>query len=448
MNQQEIIKLIEESEHSKVKLGLCDIDGVLRGKYMSKDKFISALKSGFGFCDVVFGWDSGDVDYDNVKVTGSHTGYPDAKARIDASTMREIPWEEGVPFFLVDLSDDPEKSSVCPRSLLKTTILKAKDMGFEPRFSQEFEWFNFAESPQSLREKDFRDLEGLTPGMFGYSLLRASMEKEYVHDLFDSLTEIDIPIEGLHTETGPGVYEAAITYCDILEAADRAVVFKTAVKEIAYQHGILASFMAKWNASYPGCSGHVHQSLWKDGVNLFHAEGDSNGMSSLMENYLAGQLHCLPEILPMYAPTVNSYKRLVKGAWAPTNATWGVDNRTVAMRALPGGANSCRLENRVSGSDTNPYLVMAASLASGLMGIENKMELQKATSGDGYADSTAKSLVGNLQKSTGMMRDSSLAKELFGQEFVDHFCATREWEWRQFSKEVTDWELRRYFEII
>lgn len=448
MNEQEVIKLIEESEHSKVKLALCDIDGVLRGKFMAKDKFISALKSGFGFCDVAFGWDSGDATYDNVKITGPHTGYPDAKARIDVSTMRQVPWEGGIPFFLVDLSHDPTKSVVCPRTLLKKVISKAEDMGFEPCFSQEFEWFNFAETAQSVNEKDFRDLEGLTPGMFGYSILRASMEKEYVHDLFDSLAEFDIPLEGLHTETGPGVYEAAITYGGALEAADRAVIFKTAVKEIARNHGILASFMAKWSMKYPGCSGHIHQSLWKDGVNLFHDESAKTGMSSLMENYLAGQLHCLPEILPMYAPTVNSYKRLVKGAWAPTNTTWAIDNRTVAMRALPGGAKSCRLENRVAGSDTNPYLAMAGSLASGLLGIEKKMKLPNSTKGDGYADSKATSLAGNLQKSTGMMRDSSLAEELFGKEFVDHFCATREWEWRQFSRQVTDWELRRYFEII
>src|SRR5258705_763128 len=183
----------------------------------------------------------------------------------------------------------------------------------------------------------------------------------------------------MRTETGPGTYEAAIVYADILEAADRAVLFKTAVKEIAYRHGILASFMAKINENLPGCGGHVHQSLWdKTGKkNLFFDEKDKMKMSDLAKNYLAGQLYCLPHILPMFAPTINSYKRLVEGAWAPTTLTWGMDNRTVALRVLAGSAKSCRLETRVIGSDVNPYLAMAASLASRLYGIKNNLKLKQ-----------------------------------------------------------------------
>lgn len=446
MEIADIKAIIESGEHNKVKVALCDIDGVLRGKYMSAEKFLSAIDGGFGFCDVAFGWDSGDVAYDKAQVTGWHTGYPDAKATIDLSTMRNIPWEGDVPMFLVDLRNAEKHAHVCPRTLFNSIITKAEGLGFRPMFSQEFEWFNFAETPQSVHEKGFRELEGLTPGMFGYSVLRASMENEFVHDLFDSLGDFGIPLEGLHTETGPGVYEAAITYSTAMEAADRAALFKTAVKELAYQHGILATFMAKWNMDLPGCSGHVHQSLWDDKNNLFHADGD--GMSDLMKHYMAGQLHCLPELLPMMAPTVNSYKRLVKGAWAPTTCTWAVDNRTVALRALPGGSKSCRVETRVPGSDTNPYLAMAACLAAGLYGIENKLSLRDATQGSGYEDKDAVTLANNLQKSTGLMRDSKLAVELFGKGFVDHFCTTREWEWKQFSNQVTDWELKRYFEII
>ena len=236
-------------------------------------------------------------------------------------------------------------------------------------------------------------------------------------------------------------------YADIVEAADRAVLFKSGVKEIGHRHGILPTFMAKFNESLPGCSGHVHQSLWsKEGTNLFHNNG---GMSSLMEQYIAGQLACLPYILPMYAPTVNSYKRLVEGAWAPTTLTWAVDNRTTALRALPGGENSTRLETRVVGSDANPYLAMAACLASGLYGIQKNLSLDiPATKGSGYADKANGTLPKNLLEATEAMKESDIAKELFGKEFVEHFTATREWEWRQFSKVVTDWELRRYFEII
>ena len=172
-------------------------------------------------------------------------------------------------------------------------------------------------------------------------------------------------------------------------------------------------------------------------------------MSTLMESYMAGQLFCLPSILPMFAPTVNSYKRLVEGAWAPTTLTWGIDNRTTALRALPGSSSATRLETRVVGSDSNPYLAMAACLASGLYGIKNKLKLKTpATVGNGYADVQHGILPKNLWEATQNMKQSPLATELFGKEFVDHFTATREWEWKQFSKVVTDWELKRYLEII
>src|SRR5258708_19903696 len=213
--------------------------------------------------------------------------------------------------------------------------------------------------------------------MFGYSILRASEGSAYFHDLFDSLNKLGVWMEGMRWERGAGVYEAAILYGEILEAGDRAVLFKAGVKEIAHRHGIVPTFMAKYNESLPGCSGHVHQSLWSaDGSrNLFYDKGTATGMSSLMESYIAGQLHCLPYILPMYAPTVNSYKRLVEGAWAPTTLTWAIDNRTTALRALPGGATPTRLETRAVGSDSNPYLAMAGCLASGLYGIRLQLKL-------------------------------------------------------------------------
>jgi glutamine synthetase len=286
--------------------------------------------------------------------------------------------------------------------------------------------------------------------MFGYSILRTTLRNDFFSAIFDELKKFDIPIEGLHTETGPGVYEAAITYSGILEAADRAVLFKSSVKELAYMHGIMASFMAKWDENLPGCSGHVHQSLWdkRPNKNLFHSEDVKDGMSELMKQYIAGQLYCLPFILPMYAPTINSYKRLVEGAWAPTTLTWAIDNRTVALRALPGSNKSCRLETRVVGSDINPYLAMAACLASGLYGIKNKLKLQAPTKGNGYKETSHGVLPTNLWNATQAMKQSKLSKELFGNTFVDHFVATREWEWKQYNKAVTDWEKRRYFEII
>ncbi|MEJ2904822.1 glutamine synthetase family protein [Pedobacter panaciterrae] len=452
MTTQEILAYVKQHPSGKVKLAVADIDGVLRGKYISAEKFTSLAEGRLGFCDVTFGWDMGDVAYDNVKFTGWHTGYPDALVKLDLSTFRKIPWENDIPFFLGDFVDDDEiPGYTCPRQLLRKVLADTEQSGFSPYFSQEFEWFNFAETPETAHQKGYQNLTPLTPGMFGYSILRSTLKNEYMTDLFDLLCKFGIPIEGLHTETGPGVYEAAIKYAPVLQAADQAVLFKTAVKEIAYKHGVMATFMAKITEHLPGCSGHVHQSLWdKDSKhNLFYDEKDPHKMSELMKSYIAGQLHCLPQILPMIAPTINSYKRLVEGAWAPTTLTWGIDNRTVALRALPCNAKATRLETRVVGSDTNPYLALAACLAAGLYGVKNKMKLEKeATEGNGYRDLSNGVLPANLYEATQKMKQSTVAKELFGDQFVEHFTLTREWEWKQYAKVVTDWELKRYFEII
>jgi glutamine synthetase len=446
----ELLRQLAEEHTEKVKLAITDIDGVLRGKVIAFDKLVAIAEKGFGFCDVVFGWDAEDNAYDNGEFTGWHTGYPDAQAVIDAATFRRVPWEGDMPFFLGDFrAKDGGELGICPRGLLKRLIRQAAAEGYSALFSQEFEWFNFV-GPASAGDWSIADLKPITKGMFGYSILRASQGSAYFNDLFDLLKRFDVPLEGLHTETGPGVYEAAILYSDVLEAADRAVLFKTGVKEIAHRHGVLPTFMAKVNERLPGCSGHVHQSLWTadGGRNLFYDEGGT-GVSAIMESYIAGQLYCLPHILPMVAPTVNSYKRLVEGAWAPTTLTWAIDNRTVALRALPGGAGSTRLETRVVGSDSNPYLAMAACLASGLYGVRQGLKLTTpATKGNGYADKRHGVLPRNLWEATQAMRQSPLAGELFGEVFTEHFIRTREWEWRQFGQVVTDWELKRYLEIL
>jgi glutamine synthetase len=450
MDGSEIIRYVTDHPAGKVKLAIADIDGILRGKYISAEKFLSVVEGGTSFCDVIFGWDASDLAYDNTQYTGWHTGYPDAPARIDLSTFRKIPWENDLPFFLLDLyGKSGEPAHVDPRQLLKRLTARAAEKGWTPYFSQEFEWFNFSETPQSAAEKQFRNLTPLTPGMFGYSILRSTLKNPFFADLFELLGRFGIPIEGLHTETGPGTYEAAIAYAPVVESADRAVLFKTAVKEIAYKHGVMATFMAKISENLPGCGGHVHQSLWGNGTNLFYDGSDAHRLSPLMKSYIAGQLHCLPYILSMFAPTINSYKRLVEGAWAPTTLTWGVDNRTVALRVLNGGATSCRLETRVIGADVNPYLAMAACLGAGLYGIEKDMSLtQPPTIGNGYRDYSNGVLPGTLYEATMQMRNSAVAQEIFGNDFVTHFTDTRLWEWKQHLKAVTDWEFKRYWEII
>ncbi|MCS6980326.1 MAG: glutamine synthetase family protein [Flavobacteriales bacterium] len=433
-----------------VRVAVADLDGILRGKMMAVEKYLSACEKGFGFCDVVFGWDSSDVAYDNLTYTGWHTGYPDAMVTLYPETARRIPWLDDCLMVLGDF----EEPAPCPRRLLKNIAGEAEKMGFLPVFSQEFEWFNFRDPlcPFGNKfEQGFRVPESLTQGMFGYSMLRLAENSHFWTQLFKDLKAAGVPLEGLHTETGPGVAEAAIQHAPVVEAADRATLFKTFVKQIARQHSIMASFMAKWNENLPGCSGHVHQSLadGNNGKNLFFDAKKPNGLSDLAESYIAGVLHCLPHVLPMYAPNVNSYKRLVEGAWAPTTITWGFDNRTTALRVIVQGEKATRLEMRVAGSDANPYLAMAACLASGLFGIREKMKLKIApTQGNGYMDERNGRLPSNLWEAVQIMKHSELAHQLFGKNFVEHFTATREAEWKRFMRPVTDWEIARYFEII
>ena len=444
LTKEQIIEAVKNNPNPKVKVAITDIDGILRGKYLHKDKFMSLLDGGFGFCNVVFGWDSGDHAYEGMEYTGWHTGYPDAIANLDLGTFRNVPWDDEVPFFLGDFDLE-----ICPRNLLKKIKAQTETAGFRPFFGQEFEWFNFRETSEELHARNFNDPTPLTPGMFGYSLLRMSKNSEFLNEIYDLMYDFKVPIEGLHTETGPGVLEAAILYGDVLESADRAVLFKSGVKEIGLRHGIMPTFMAKINEKLPGCSGHIHQSLWDEKNNLFFDQKGNHKMSPLMESYIAGLLHCMPHVLPMYAPTINSFKRLVEGAWAPTTITWGIDNRTTCIRALPGGSKSTRIELRVVGSDANPYLAHAAALASGLYGIKKGLKLDvKMTEGNGYRNVSNGILPSNLWNATQAFKTSDVALELFGETFVKHFAGTREWEWKQHAKAVTDWEYKRYFEII
>jgi len=221
------------------------------------------------------------------------------------------------------------------------------------------------------------------------------------------------------------------------------------VKEIGLRFGIMPSFMAKWSAAYPGCSGHIHQSLSDGRRNLFHDPKGRHGMSALFESYVAGQVAGMMEFGPMVWPTINSYKRLVDGFWAPVKPTWAIDNRTASFRVIPGSPKSTRLETRCPGSDVNPYLAMAAVLAAGLHGVERKLKLTAPPirgSNEG-AENIARA-PRSLIETTRLFRDSAIARDWLGDDFVDHFAASRDWEWRQWQDGVTDWELKRYFEII
>ncbi len=446
----EAVAYVRSRDLPFVKVGVVDVDGIMRGKYMARDKFESALEKGFGFCDVVLGWDSNDQLYDNTRLTGWHTAYPDAPVRILPESMRLIPFEDDLPFFLAEFAGYAEPA--CPRGTLRRVLDRARDMGFAVSAAAEFEFFLFEETPHSVRDKGYRDLKPITPGFFGYSLLRAGVHSDFYHELLDLGRRMDFEIEGLHTETGPGVLEAAIRVDDALKAADKAALFKTFTKIMAQRRGWLATFMAKWSRDWPGQSGHLHTSLksLETGKGAFYDEADPHGMSQTMRWFVGGQQQLMPELLAMVACTVNSYTRLIPGFWAPTDAAWGVENRTTALRVIPGSEKSQRVEYRVAAADINPYIALAAAIGSGLWGIENRVDPGEPIQGNAYAVEHPKerALPRSLGEAAERLRASQAARSLFGDTFVDHYAVTREWEQREANKAITDWQLSRYFEII
>jgi len=447
-------KIVTERDLSHVKVGLFDNDGIMRGKYLSREKFFSSLDHGFSFCDVVLGWDSKDQLYDNVKYTGWHTGYPDAPVRIIVDSCRDIPLEDNMLLFLAEFAEEAE--TVCPRAALRRVINKAADMGFDAFAALEYEFFLFEETPDTIRHKNYTNLKPMTPGWFGYSVIRNSTHADLHQQILQLGQQMDFPLEGLHTETGPGVLESALTVDSAINAADKAALFKTFMKVLAQQNGLMATFMAKWSNEYPGQSGHIHLSLrhQENSANgsgsAFFDPSQKNSISTLQKQFVAGQQRLIPQLLCMIAPTINSYSRMVPGFWAPTDASFGVDNRTTALRIIPGGDKSQRVEHRLGAADANPYLALAAALGSGLVGIEQQWEPENEIIGNAYEQEHPAHLAlpNTLWDAAQAFKQSDAARNLFGDVFVEHFAASREWEEREFRKHITDWELSRYFEII
>ena len=446
----DVQQIIREREPSHVKIGVFDIDGVMRGKYLSTAKFLASLENGLAFCDVVLGWDSKDQLYDNTTFTGWHTGYPDAGVRIVPQSCRMLPFEENALLFICEFTG--EAAAVCPRNVLGSVIERAQAMGFDAYAALEYEFFMFQETSESVREKKFSNLQPFTQGWFGYSILRNSVHAGLMTQILEMAEAMDFPIEGLHDETGPGVLEAALAVDHACNAADKAALFKTFMKVLAQRNDLIATFMAKWSLDYPGQSGHIHLSLRNrsDGSSAFYDPNQAYNMSTIQRHFLAGQQRLMPEFLALVAPTVNSYTRLIPGAWAPTGATCGVENRTTALRVIPGSDKAQRTEYRIGAADGNPYLALAAALASGLYGVMHQWEPESFISGSAYQYQLPEHLTlpATLWDAAQRFKQSTAARELFGDAFVDHFSATREWEERQFRKHITEWELERYFEII
>jgi glutamine synthetase len=442
-------RALSDGDVSHVMLGVVDLDGVLRAKHLSVEKVLRALDGDGRFCDVVLGFDSNDDVYENTAITGWHTGFPDVPVRIAPETLRPLVGNRRSYFLLADYGGHLEQ--VCPRRTLRRVLKRAEEMGFQVSAAFEYEFTLLAETPHSVREKEYRGLRPITPGAFAYSALRSSVWRELYDEIIATCEQIRAPLEALHAESGPGALEAAIKVDDALEAADRAIALKTFVKAVAQRQGLIATFMSRWSPDWPGQGGHVHVSLHDaQGASCFHDPDLPDGMTATMRHFVGGAQALLPDLCAIYAPTVNSYTRLAPGAWAPTTATWGIENRTCALRVIPGRPSSQRLEHRVPGADANPYLAMAAVVGSGLWGIEHHLKPSAPVVGNAYEQppQDAPPLPASLGEAAARLVGSAPAAELFGRPLVEHFARSREWEEAEFRRSVTDWELQRYLEVI
>ena len=461
MDIAKIEDLIKEGKVEFIKIGAPDMEGVFRGKRVASKFFTGSLEDGFAQCDVLFGWDIAENVLPNLKFSNWERGFADVVMKPDLSTFAVVPWEDNVASCICDLwSEHGDPVTISPRYLLNNLVERARSLGFEPMAASELEFRFFRENQMSLREKDFGpNLTPLNPGMNCYAISQASADDQLLGRIARMMRDHGVEIEGYNREHGPGMYEMNIRYANALTAGDRTMLFKTGVKEICHQMGLTASFMAKWNDMEDGSSGHSHMSLWDRNMerNMFWDENAEGHMSLLMRQFLAGLLAKLPEFMALYAPVINSYKRYIEGTWAPLNTTWGMDNRTCAVRIINNGKRAIRVENRVPGADANFYLVFSAMLASGLYGIEQQLELPARLEGNAYDPATVtaaiergqiQSLARNLTTATNLLEQSEVAREYLGADFVEHYVATRRWEVKEYEKAVTNWDRRRYLELI
>ena len=461
MEIADIKRLVDEGKVEYVKIGAPDIEGVYRGKRVAATHFLNSLEEGFGQCDVLFGWDIGEVVLPNLKFSNWERGFADIVMKPDLSTFALVPWEERVASCVCDLwTEQGEPVRISPRYVLQRVVERARSMGYEALAAAELEFRFFRETQMSLRDKDFGpNLTPLNPGFNCYAISQASADEHVLGRIARMMRDQGIEIEGYNREHGPGMYEMNIRYADALAAGDQTMLFKSGAKELCHQLGLTVSFMAKWHDQEDGSSGHSHLSLWdRTGArNVFWDEGAADHLSATMRHFLAGVLDKMPELMVLYAPVINSYKRYVEGTWAPLNTTWGMDNRTCAVRVINVNQGAIRVENRAPGADANFYLVFAATLASGLYGIEQHLALPERLDGNAYDAATVaralerghiRPLARNLAAATDLFEQSELAREAFGSDFVEHFVATRRWEVSEYDKAVTNWDRKRYLELI
>jgi glutamine synthetase len=431
-----------------------DTHGIMRGKRIPIAEMARAAERGIALCDVIWALPVDEVA-GPVQPPPGHagyfprTGYPDMLAVPDLETARIVPWHEHTALLLCDFVDDGGSAiSLSPRAVLRSVVERARSMGFEPIVGVELELYLLRETPRSVLVKRPSQLVAVEEQPSVYGVVAASRQEPFAGTVRETLLRYGLGVEACNPEAGPGQFEINLRAAPALQAADEGFLLKHAVKEVAAGQGLLATFMAKPRSDWPGSSCHLHLSLRERDSDVFQDPAD--GMSPAMRHFIGGLLSGMAELSALFAPTPNSYRRLVPHSWAGTTATWGVDNRSAGLRAICRGDGATRVEQRQAGADANPYLAVSAALAAGLDGLRRGCEPPAPVDGDVYAlaDSAAPPLPATLGEATDLLERSALARDWLGDDVVEHCVAMRRSELAAQAAAVTDWETARYLEVL
>ncbi len=425
-----------------VHLGLFDVEGVFRHKLVDADKAVKLAAEGYPFCEVLYKWDIAEATYGSA-------AYIDRPAFLDEGSVRTYPFAPGQAVVIADFEEP--FGVLSPRNQLLRQLDLAAGMGFSVFSALEFEFVLLDETPVSARDKRFDQLTPFAPANRTYSLSTAALYGDLLAGLRETMATMNIAIDAIHTELGPGCFEAPLTYAEGIKAADDAALFKNFAKAYFLRQDLMAGFMSKMSPDLPGQSGHLHLSLRdRAGAPIFSDPARPDGLSETALHFIGGLTRLMPELLAMCSHTVNAYKRIVPGSWAPTASNWGVQNRTAAVRIINDQPAATRIEFRVPSADTNPYLALSLCLAAGLWGIRNKVLPGEGSSGDFYADEPAPEsrLPRDLREAADRFDASLVARELFGDAFVDSFVESRRYEAAAYARQISSWEIRRYLEVV
>lgn len=438
---------VSAGETDTVLVCFVDMQGRLMGKRFHAGHFIDGAWRETHCCNYLLATDLEMATPDGYVATSWERGYGDYVMRPDLDTLRPVPWLDGTVMVLCDVLDHHTHEEVphSPRAMLKRQVARLAEMGFEAMTATELEFFLFEKGYDQIRKEGFRDLTPSSGYNQDYHILQTTKEEHVMRPIRNHLWDAGLPIECSKGEAEAGQEELNIKYASAMLTAEHHSIAKHAVKEIAWQNGHAVTFLPKWHHDRVGSSSHVHQSLWRDGKAAFADDSDELGMSALMKSYLAGLLKYAPDYTYFMAPYINSYKRFMKGTFAPTRIIWSVDNRTAGFRLCGQNSKAIRIECRIPGSDMNPYLAMAGMLAAGIAGIEEGLTLQPAATGDVYQGDSGK-IPGSLRDARDALHASSMLRTAMGNDVIDHYARAAEVEIEEFERVVTDWEVARGFE--